>query len=115
MVYYYSKEQDRKFSIYPKFDDKLNKKAQNVDKSLYTKYGSNKLIIIICVANIKEYSCSCRVSLKNGICLHSLGYSHLKDLNWFGQKFTVRSREFAYNNKRGAKKAPLIQKQRLPW
>ena len=43
MVYYYSKEQDRKFSIYPKFDDKLNKKVQKVDKSLYTKYGSNKV------------------------------------------------------------------------
>ncbi len=43
MVHYYSKEQYIKFSIYPKFDDKQNKKAQNVDKSLYTKYGSNKV------------------------------------------------------------------------
>ncbi len=65
MVYYYSKEQDRKFSIYPKFDDKLNKKVQKVDKSLYTKYGSNKVNYNnICVVNIKECSCSCRVFLK---------------------------------------------------
>ena len=87
MVYYFSKEQDRKFNVYPKYDDSLNKKAQNVDKSLYTKYGSNK-----------------------AICLHSLGYSHLKDLNWFGPKFTTRSCEFAYNNKRGSKKGSKYKK-----
>ena len=34
--------------------------------------------------NIKECSCSCRGFLKNAICLQRLGYSHLKDLNWFG-------------------------------
>ena len=84
MVCYYTKEQDRKFSIYPKFGDKLNNKAQNVDKSLYTKYSSNKVNYSnICIVNIKECSCICRCFLKNGIGLHSLGYSHLKDLNWF--------------------------------
>jgi len=46
----------------------------------------------------------------NGICLHSLRYSHPKDLNWFGPKLTVRSCEFAYNNKRGAKKGPAYSK-----
>jgi len=60
--------------------------------------------------NIKECSCSCRGFLKNAICLHSLGYSHLKDLNWFGPKFTTRSCEFAYNNKRGAKKGSKYKK-----
>jgi len=82
---------DRKFSIYPKFGNKLNKKAQNVGKSLYTKYGSYKVNYNnICIVNIKECSFSCRCFLKNGIGLHSSGYSHLKDLNWFGPKFTVR-------------------------
>ena len=47
---------------------------------------------------------------KNAICLHSLGYSHLKDLNWFGPKFTTRSCEFAYNNKRGSKKGSKYKK-----
>ena len=111
MVCYYTKEQDRKFSIYPKFGDKFNKKAQNVDKSLYTKYGYKKVNYNnICIVNIKECSCSCRGFLKNGICLHSLGYSHLKDLNWFDPKFSVRSCEFAYNNKRGAKKGSAYSK-----
>jgi hypothetical protein len=111
MVCYYTKEQDRKFSIYPKFGDKLNKKAQNVDKSLYTKYGYKKVNYNnICIVNIKECSCSCRCFLKNGIGLHSLGYSHLKDLNWFGPKFTVRSFEVAYNNKSVAKKGSAHSK-----
>jgi len=109
MVCYYTKEQDRKFSIYPKFGDKLNKKAQNVDKSLYTKYGYKKVNYNnICIVNIKE--CSCRCFLKNGIGLHSLGYSHLKDLNWFGPKFTLRSFEVAYNNKSVAKKGSAHSK-----
>ena len=89
----------------------MNKKAQNVDKSLYTKYGSNKVNYNnICIVNIKECSFSCRGFLKNAICLHSLGYSHLKDFNWFGPKFTTRSCEFAYNNKRGAKKGSKYKK-----
>jgi hypothetical protein len=48
-------------NIYPKFDDQLNKKAQNIDKSLYPKYSSNKVNYNnICIVNFKECSCSCR-------------------------------------------------------
>ena len=58
----------------------------------------------------KKVSVAVGFFLKNGICLHSLGYSHLKDLNWFGPKFSARSCEFAYINERGAKKGSAYSK-----
>jgi hypothetical protein len=39
-----------------------------------------------------------------------LAQSTLKDLIWFCPKFTTRSCEFAYNNKKGAKKGSAYAK-----
>ena len=104
MVTYYSTEQADQFNEYPKFSTKLNEKALQLDKSLfkkisYSKYNYNQYTI-----NRVEKTCSCRNFLKHGICPHSLAFSHFKNLEWFGPKFSCRSNEFVHKNKNGRKK-----------
>ena len=102
MIHYYSTVQAEVFNEFPKFNKKLNESALKFDKSLFKKSSYNKY-------NYKKYtlidrvhkSCSCRGFLKQAICLHSLAFSHLKNLEWFGQKYTQLSNEFAYRNNRG--------------
>jgi len=90
--------ENKVFSTYYTFFPKTRKMIQNIKNRFNTYYAFF----------YKKNIFSCRVFLKNGICLHSLGY--LKDLNWFGRKFSARSCEFAYNNKRGAKKGSAYSK-----
>ena len=110
MVHYYSTEQAGRFNEYPKFKTKLNDAALKLDKSLfkkisYLKYGFKNWTI-----NIKEKCCSCRGFLKCAICPHSLAFSHLKNLDWFGPKYTSRLNEFVFKNKTGRKKGHRYKK-----
>ena len=51
-----------------------------------------------------QQTCNCRGFLKHAICPHSLALDHIKDWNWFGQKYQTRSNEFVYKNKKGLKR-----------
>ena len=52
----------------------------------------------------------CAQFLKKAICIHSLAYSHLKDLNWFGTAYSNRSNEFCYRTKKGRSKGHRYKK-----
>jgi len=112
MVHYYSTSQKDKFNEYPRFLEKLNNHALKIDQSLFKKITSNKFSYTKWVINRTEKSCSCRGFLKHAICPHSLAFSHMKDLNWFGPKYQKRSNEFVYKNKKGSKKGSRYKKAR---
>ena len=98
------------FSKYPKYVEDLHKKsahyAQNdflsIDrqnfkiKSLSQKSEYHKI-------DIQEKSCSCPLWLKNAICVHSLAFSNLNKLCWFGEKYSANRTNFFTKAKRGAK------------
>ena len=95
---------------YDGFITHLNESALKLDKSLFKKSSYNKY-------NYKKYtidrvdkSWSCRGFLKHAICLHSLAFSHLKNLEWFGQKYTTKSDEFVFRNKNGRPKGRRYKK-----
>ena len=52
--------------------------------------------------DIKLQNCNCGHYLKTKICKHSLAYSNLNDLNWFGKKFNCNN-TFETKEKRGRK------------
>ena len=43
------------------------------------------------------------------ICIHSLAWSNLNGLNWFGPTYTAKSSKFYYKTKKGAKKGGRIK------
>ena len=104
MVHYYSTEQGHRFNEFPKFNTKLNDLALKLDQSLFKKISYNKFGFKKWVIDRSLKSCSCRGFLKHGICPHSLAFSHLKNFEWFGPKYTYRSTEFLYKNKNGRPK-----------
>lgn len=110
MVVYYSSEQAGLFNKYPKFNNKLNEAALKLDKGLFKKISQNKFSFKRWVINRVEKSCNCRGFLKHAICPHSLAFSHLKNAEWFGPKFTTRSNEFVFKNKNGRKKGSRYKK-----
>ncbi len=104
MVLYYSQEQYGRFNEFPKFNAKLKDAALKCDKGVFKKISYCKYSYKRWTINKTEKSCSCRGFLKHGICPHSLAFSHLKDLEWFGPKFSNRTNEFVYKNSRSRKK-----------
>lgn len=104
MVNYYSTLQGDRFNEFPKFNKKVNEMALKLDKSLFKKISMNNYRYKSWIINKNEKCCSCRGFLKHAICQHSLGFSHLKNLQWFGPKYTNRSDEFVFKNKIGRKK-----------
>ena len=60
---------------------------KKTDQSLYKKITFNKFGFKQWEFNRAEKTCSCRGFLKHAICPQSLGFSHMKDLNWFGPKY----------------------------
>ena len=113
MVHFYSTEQAGRFNEYPKFKTKLNEAALIIDKSLFKKITQNKYSLKKWIINKTERSCSCRGFLKLAICPHSLAFSHLKNLEWFGPKYTCRSNEFVFRNKTGRPKGKRYKKRHL--
>ena len=113
MVHYYSTLQKDNWNEFPKFYLKINDYAlKKIDQSLFKKLNYNKFGYKQWVINRTERTCSCRGFLKHAICPHSLGFSHMKDLNWFGPKYQNRSNEFVYKNKKGSKKGSRYKKAR---
>jgi len=101
---------NRQIKGYPKFSTKLNESALKIDKGLFKKITQNKYAFQNWIINKIEKCCSCRGFLKNAICRHSLAFSHLKNLEWFGPKYTCRSNEFVFRNKTGRKKGRRYKK-----
>ena len=59
---------------------------------------------------IIDKTCSCSQWLKKSICVHSLAYSILYDLNWYGPtKHSLKARTFIHKTKREAKKGGRIK------
>ncbi len=98
MVNYYSHQQNY-FNEYPTFHKKLNNLALSLDKGLLKRLVLNYFP----TKAGPDRTCSCRGFCKNAICSHSLSFSHLKDLNRFGPKYSKISSEFVYKNKKGRK------------
>ena len=91
MIRYYLSQQRDKFHTIPKFNEKLNDFACKMDKGVFKKISSIKILYKNNhVINKLEKTCSCSYFLKKAICIHSLAYSHLKDLNWFGSSYSIR-------------------------
>jgi hypothetical protein len=103
MVLYYSIQQNY-FNEFPKYNNKLNTSALGLDKGLFKKLSFKLFSFKNWTINRSDRTCSCRCFCKNAICSHSLAFSHLKDLNWFGPKYSKVSNEFVYKNKKGRKK-----------
>ncbi len=55
------------------------------------------------IIDIQKKSCSCPLYLKKGICTHSLAYSNLQNLCWFGPNYSRKSTKFFTKTKRGRK------------
>jgi len=103
MVQYYSIHQTT-FNEFPKYDNNINELAYKCDKGLFKKKDYKRYMYKTWTIDRIEKTCSCRMFCKQAICPHSLAFSHIKDLNWFGNSYTARSNEFVYKNKRGKKK-----------
>jgi hypothetical protein len=110
MVQYYSTEQGERWNIYPKFSTKLNEASIKLDKGSFKKIAVNKFSFKKWVINKTEKKCSCRGFCKHAICQHSLAFSHMLNLEWFGTQYTSRSCEFVYKNKHGRKKGRRYKK-----
>ncbi len=93
MVLYYSIQQNY-FNEYPKYIAKLNTLALACDKGLFKKVSFKLFAYKTWTINRSDRTCSCRAFCKNAICTHSLAFSHLKDLSWFGPKYSKYSKEF---------------------
>ena len=102
MVNYYSHQQNY-FNEYSTFRKKLNNLALSLDKGLFKKISFKLFSYKGWTINRADRTCTCRVFCKYAICSHSLSFSHLKDLNWFGPKYSKISNEFVYKNKKGRK------------
>ena len=113
IVKYYSLD-NRKFQLFPKFVLKLNNNAlvkklsdfKKIDKSSYSIKSSQTSNIYI--IRLADKCCSCGY-LKKKICIHSLAWSNLNGLNWFGPTYTAKSSKFYYKTKKGAKKGGRIK------
>ena len=83
----------------------MNDLGNSVDKNQYKKIG-NKIIYTsgdkTFELDCKLKNCNCKYYLKYKICKHSLGYSNINDLNWFGKKFND-NKKFEIKEKRGRK------------
>ena len=111
MIHYYSSQQRESFHIIPKYKENLNNVAIKMDKSVFKKISSLKILYKEkYLINKIEKTCSCAQFLKKAICIHSLAYSHLKDLNWFGTAYSNRSNEFCYRTKKGRSKGHRYKK-----
>lgn len=53
--------------------------------------------------DISKKSCTCPFWLKHAICSHSLAFSNLKELSWFGPAYSGKSKKFFTKCKRGRK------------
>ena len=54
--------------------------------------------------DIKRKSCDCKIFLKRAICVHTLGFSHSYELDWYSPVYDSRATEFSYKTKKGAPK-----------
>ena len=102
IIKYYSTIK-KEFHILPKYSDKLNKFSlsktlkdfkviDNLSVSIKSTVTNAKYII-----KLKDKSCSCCFWLKKKICVHSLAWSNLKDLNWFGSAFSGKALQLHRN------------------
>ena len=58
-------------------------------------------------------SCTFKYHLKDKICKHSLGYSNIHDLMWFGDKF--HSKETLITKEKRGRKKEVGKYKRLPY
>ena len=94
------------FHLIPKYDHKLNSLALKYKKKQFT--GFKKVSIIedgrCHYIDIESRSCDCKFFMKKAICVHTLGFSHSYELDWYSPEFDSRSTEFIYKTKKGAPK-----------
>ena len=95
------------FNLIPKHDIKLNALALKYRKKQFTT-GSKKVSIFEAgrchYIDIKRKSCDCKIFLKRAICVHTLGFSHSYELDWYSPVYDSRATEFSYKTKKGAPK-----------
>ena len=120
IIKYYSID-DRAFHADPKYVEKLN------DFSLTKKLEDFKVLPNHCVSicssitsekyiiRVKDKSCSCSFWLKKKICVHSLAWSNLNDLDWFGSGYSGKAKTFYNKAKRGAKKGGRVKNSELAY
>ncbi len=109
VIKYYSSN-DIEFNRYPKFNQDIQNKAslkcikdfEPIGKRCFRLTGSTKLWGDH-IVNQETKSCSCPIYLKKGICTHSLAYSNLMNLNWFGHNYSGKPTKFFTKTKRGRK------------
>ena len=86
--------------------DFFKRKRFSVYGAILIKSSINTMTHTILVQN---KSCSCSHWLKKKICVHSLAYSNLNDLNWFGSSYSGKALSFFNKAKRGAKKGGRVK------
>lgn len=97
------------FNGTPKYSEELNRLANQKTKKDFIYAGDglykikSKVTKEFYKISIRKKKCNCKSYLKKAICIHSLAYSNLYDLSWFGSKFTGKPKVFFTKNKRGAK------------
>ncbi len=109
VIKYYSSN-DIEFHRYPKFVEAYQKKAslKTIKDFIPTGKKIFKLLSSVKkwgdhIINVEKKSCSCPLYLKRAICIHSLAYSNLLKLNWFGSSYSGKSTQFFTKTKRGRK------------
>jgi len=106
VIKYYSSS-DIEFNKYPKFNGDLQKKASLTSASDFVSFGklfklkSSSEKYDYHIINPEKKSCSCSIYLKKAICNHSLAYSNLFSLCWFGKSFSGKATKFFVKTKRG--------------
>ena len=116
IISYYSNNKERKFTRQPKFVKYYHELALTLTKNNFrvrsdptkVKYTCEKNTYLIDLndnSNYRNWSCSCKYFLKDGICMHLIGYSWLTDNHIFVKypnPYTPKN--FAINTKRGRQK-----------
>ena len=104
------------FNLIPKHDIKFNALTLKYRKKKF-KTGFKKVSIIEAGRNhyidIERKSCDCKIFLKKAICVHTLGFSHSYELDWYSLVFDSRATEFSYKTKQKRVIQNIVVKKKL--
>jgi len=118
IVVYYSNIGEP-FEKQPPFCEKALELAKGISKKQFKMQGRQLVIYNGSNTSFKikldnsSFSCDCKYFIKGAVCKHTVAYSMLYELNWFGLKYSKEPTKFACKAKRGripnAKKALIRQ------
>ena len=103
IVNYYSSN-DIEFKKFPRYSAKIHQLASLKVLEDFKPISKNQFKIskLNCSGHnnfkidISKKSCTCPFWLKHAICSHSLAFSNLKELSWFGPAYSGKSKIFFY-------------------